>query len=41
MTIADLAARAADEIRAAVAATDPGTMQAMVEELSRAARALR
>ena len=40
MTIADLAARAADEIRAAVAATDPGTMQAMVEELSRAARVI-
>jgi 6-phospho-3-hexuloisomerase len=38
MTLADQAARAADEIRSAVAAIDPATMQAMVEELARAAR---
>ena len=38
MTLADLAARAADEIRAAVAAMDPGAMQAMVAELARAKR---
>ncbi len=34
MTLADLAARAADEIRAAVAAMDPAAMTAMVAELA-------
>lgn len=38
MTLADQAARAADEIRAAVSGIDPATMGAMVEELSRATR---
>jgi 6-phospho-3-hexuloisomerase len=38
MTLAEKAARAADEIRAAVAAMDEGNMQAMVAELARAAR---
>lgn len=38
MTLADRAARAADEIRSAVAGMDPATMTAMVQELSRAAR---
>ncbi len=38
MSLADLAARAADEIRAAVAAMDPASMAGMVDELSRAAR---
>ena len=38
MTLSDLAARASDEIRAAVAAMDPAVMQAMVEELARASR---
>jgi 6-phospho-3-hexuloisomerase len=38
MTLADKAARAADEIRAAVAAMDETTMQAMVAELARATR---
>jgi 6-phospho-3-hexuloisomerase len=38
MTLATLAGRAAEEIRAAVAAIDPDTMQAMVTELARARR---
>ena len=38
MTFADQAARAADEIRAAVAAMDPAMMQALVADLARAAR---
>lgn len=38
MTLSDLAARASDEIRAAVAAMDPAVMQAMVEDLARASR---
>ena len=38
MTLADLAARAADEIRAAVAAMDPATMSVMVRELAGASR---
>jgi 6-phospho-3-hexuloisomerase len=38
MKLAETAARAADEIGAAVAAIDPAAMQAMVEELARAAR---
>lgn len=38
MTLSDLAARAADEIRAAVAAMDPALMQALVEDLARASR---
>jgi 6-phospho-3-hexuloisomerase len=38
MTLSDLAARAADEIRAAVAAIDPKAMQSLVDELARAAR---
>jgi 6-phospho-3-hexuloisomerase len=38
MTLAEKAARAADEIRAAVAAMDEGNMQAIVAELARAAR---
>ncbi len=38
MTLSDLAARASDEIRAAVAAMDPAVMQAMVEELAQASR---
>lgn len=38
MTLAMLAARAADEIRAAVAGTDPAVMQAMVEDLASASR---
>ena len=38
MTLAEKAARAADEIRAAVAAMDESNMQAMVAELARAAR---
>lgn len=38
MTLSDLAARASDEIRAAVARVDPAVMQAMVEELARASR---
>ena len=38
MTLAEKAVRAADEIRAAVAAMDEGNMQAMVAELARAAR---
>jgi 6-phospho-3-hexuloisomerase len=38
MTLSDLASRAADEIGSAVAAMDPAAMQAMVAELSRAAR---
>jgi 6-phospho-3-hexuloisomerase len=38
MTLAEKAARAADEIRAAVAAMDEGNMQVMVAELARAAR---
>lgn len=38
MTLADQAARAAEEIRQAVAAIDPATLQAMVAELARAAR---
>ncbi|MCA3559302.1 MAG: SIS domain-containing protein [Rhodobacter sp.] len=38
MTFADQAARAAEEIRAAVAATDAEMMQAMIAELARAGR---
>jgi 6-phospho-3-hexuloisomerase len=38
MTLATLAARAADEIRTAVAGIDPGAMQTMVTELAGAAR---
>ena len=38
MTLAEKAVRAADAIRAAVAAMDEGNMQAMVAELARAAR---
>jgi 6-phospho-3-hexuloisomerase len=38
MTLSDLARRAADELATAVGAIDPATMQAMVEELSRATR---
>jgi 6-phospho-3-hexuloisomerase len=38
MTLANTAARAADEICAAVAAIDPATMQSMVTELARANR---
>lgn len=38
MTLADLAARASDEIRGAVAAIDPDAMQALVAELAGAAR---
>jgi 6-phospho-3-hexuloisomerase len=38
VTLADQAARAADEIRQAVAAIDPATLKAMVAELARAAR---
>lgn len=38
MTLADLAARAADEIRQAVAGIDPEGLTAMVEDLARAAR---
>ena len=38
MTLADTAARAADEIRAAVAGIDPAAMQALVAELAGAAR---
>lgn len=38
MTLADQAARAADEIRQAVAAIDPAAMQGLVTDLSQAAR---
>lgn len=38
MTLASLAARAADEIRAAVAGIDPAAMQALVTELAGAVR---
>jgi 6-phospho-3-hexuloisomerase len=38
MTLSDLAARAAGEIRDAVAAIDPAAMAGMVEELARARR---
>lgn len=38
MTLADLAARAAEEIRASVAAIAPASLEAMVSELCRAGR---
>lgn len=40
MTLAGQAARAADEIRAAVAAIDPAAMSGLVKELARAARVI-
>ncbi len=38
MTLADTAARAAEELRVAVAGIDPGALKALVDDLARAAR---